>query len=145
MRKEEVEDAPNVITGNFSIRTHSVEILFDSGATHSFIYARLVETLWLVVTYRYSLSSIALSDGKVMSCRELFIDLPILIHGHDFLLNLYKFELTQFDIILGMNWLSKHQAHMDYLKLKITLIGPKREGSAHGKPLGGWSKAHCSN
>jgi len=40
MRKEEVlEDAPNVEIGNFSIRTYPMEVLFDSGATYSFISA----------------------------------------------------------------------------------------------------------
>jgi len=45
MRKAEVEDAPNVMTGNFSIKTHPVEVLFDSNATHAFISAKLAETL----------------------------------------------------------------------------------------------------
>jgi len=39
---EEVEDAPNEVTGNFSLKTHLVKVLFDSGATHSFISAKLV-------------------------------------------------------------------------------------------------------
>ena len=37
-----LEGASDVVTGNFSIRTHLVEVLFDFGATHSFVSARLV-------------------------------------------------------------------------------------------------------
>jgi len=48
--KKEVEDAPNVVTGTFSLQTQQIDILFDSGATHSFIFAKLVETLGLVPT-----------------------------------------------------------------------------------------------
>ena len=59
MRKKEVEEAPNVVTGNFSIRAHPFEVLCNSGATNSFIFARLVETP-LVSTFRHSLLSIAL-------------------------------------------------------------------------------------
>jgi len=39
---------PNVLTSKFSIGTHPLEVLFDSGAAHSFISAILVETLGLV-------------------------------------------------------------------------------------------------
>jgi len=45
MRNEEAEDAHNVVTGIFSLLTQPVDVLFDSGATHSFISVRLVETL----------------------------------------------------------------------------------------------------
>jgi len=59
MRKEEVEDAPNMVTGNFSIRTHHVVVLFDSGATHSFVSVKLVDMLQLALTPGQSLLKIA--------------------------------------------------------------------------------------
>ena len=36
-----------VMTGTFSIRGHPVKILFDSGATHSFINGRIIGNLGL--------------------------------------------------------------------------------------------------
>ena len=70
-----------------------------------------------------------------MNCQELFIGSPILIHGQDFLANLYKFELMEFDVILGMDWLSKHRVHVDCLKQKMTLRGLTRKEIVHrGKP-----------
>jgi len=59
MRKEEAEDALNVITGTFSIKTYLVEVLFDYGAMHSFISTRLVEALGLALTSKLSLLTIA--------------------------------------------------------------------------------------
>jgi len=47
--------------------------------------------------------SIALPDGKMVNYQELFIDRPILIHSHECLADLYRFKLTEFDIILGMD------------------------------------------
>ena len=40
--REEATASPNVIQGMVSIRGHSVEVLFDSGATHSFITTKLI-------------------------------------------------------------------------------------------------------
>jgi len=45
MRKEEAKDASNVMIGTFSIQAQQMDILFDLGATHSFISVKLVETL----------------------------------------------------------------------------------------------------
>ena len=42
MRKEEAEDAHNVLMDTLSILTQPVDVLFNSGATHSFISAELL-------------------------------------------------------------------------------------------------------
>jgi len=44
--------------------------------------------------------------------------------------------LTEFDIILGIDWLSKRQAHINYLKRRISLRGPNRGRVVYkGNPL----------
>jgi len=65
MCKKEAEDAPNVVTGTFSIRAQLVEVLFDSDATHSFISVKLVQILGLVPTRKPSLLSMILSDRRL--------------------------------------------------------------------------------
>jgi len=45
IRKKEVEDTPSMVIGIFSMKTHPIKVLFDSGATHSFISTRLVKAL----------------------------------------------------------------------------------------------------
>jgi len=52
MCREEAKDAPNAMTGTFSIKTQPVDALLDSGAMHSFIFAKLVKTLGPVPTSR---------------------------------------------------------------------------------------------
>ena len=58
MHKKEAGDAPNIVTGTVSIQAQLVDVLFDSGATHSFISVKLVETLGLVPTHKFSLLSV---------------------------------------------------------------------------------------
>ena len=98
-----MENTPNVVTGNFSIKTHPVEVLFDSGATHSFISTRLVKILWLVPVSEPTRLNIALPDGKAINCKEVCINCPIQIHGYNFLADLYEFSWTKFGVILGMD------------------------------------------
>ena len=110
MYKEEAKDAPNVVTGTFSVQAQPVEILFDSGATCSFISTKLVETLGLVPTHTPSLLSVILPNGKIVKCKELYDDCPTRMYEHEFLADLYRFELTDFGVILGIDWLAKYQA-----------------------------------
>ena len=41
---------------------------------------------------------------------------PVKIHECEFPVNLYKFELTDFGIILGMDWLAKYHSQVDCSK-----------------------------
>ena len=77
MCKEEVDDASNVVNGTFSIQAQPVDVLFDLGATHYFISVKLVETLGLVLTRKFSLLSVIHLDGKTLRCDELYEDCSI--------------------------------------------------------------------
>ena len=131
MRKEEAEDVLNVVTGNFSLLNQLVDVLFDSGATHSFIFVKLVETLGLNPTHKSSSLFVTLPDGKTVSCEELYEGCPLRMYECELLADLYKFQLTNFVVILGMDWLAKYQAQIDYPKWKVTLKGPNGEKIVH--------------
>ena len=103
MRKEEVKDALNVMMGTLSPLTQPVDVLFDSGATHSFISVKLVGTLGLIPTRKSPLLSVTLSDGKTVMCEEPYEGCPIRMYECEFLADLYGFELTDFGVILGMD------------------------------------------
>ena len=96
MRKEEAEDDLNVMTSTFSLLTQPVDVLFDLGATHSFISIRMVETLELIPTHKSSWPSVTLPDGKAVTCEELYEGCPIRIYECKFLADLYRFELTDY-------------------------------------------------
>lgn len=90
------------------MKAHPVKVLFGSSATHSFISTRLIEALGSSPTPKHFLICIVVLDGKVVSYEELFMGCPIQINSHEFLADLYKFQLTNLDIIMGMDWLSKY-------------------------------------
>jgi len=70
IRKKEAKNAPNVVAGTFSFLTQPVEVLFDSGATHSFISAKLVKILKLNPTQKSSMLSVMRPDGKLCHARS---------------------------------------------------------------------------
>jgi len=133
-----VEDSPNVMTGTFSLLIQLVDVLFDSSATHSFISIRLVETLGLTPTRRSSLLSVTLPGGKTVSCEELYEGFPLRMYECEFLADLYKFELTNFGVILGMDWLAKYHAQIACSKQKVSLKGPNGEKIVHRGRVPEW-------
>ena len=110
MRKEEAKDAPNVVTGTFPLLTQLVDVLFDSGAMHSFISIRLVEMLGLTPTHKSSSLCVTLPNGKTASYKVLYKGCPLRMYECELLTDLYKFELNDFGVILGMDCLAKYQA-----------------------------------
>ena len=120
----QAENAPNVVTGTFSIQVQSIDVLFNLGATHSFISVKRVEVLRLVLTRKSSVLSMILPNWKTVMCEELYEDCPIRMYEHEFLTDLYRFELANFGVILGMDWLANHQTQIECPRSKITLQGP---------------------
>ena len=57
-----------------------------------------------------------LPHGKTVTYEELYKDCPLRMYEYEFLAELYGFELTEFGVILGMDWLAKHQAQIDCLR-----------------------------
>ncbi|XP_021762501.1 uncharacterized protein LOC110727242 [Chenopodium quinoa] len=99
MSRHKADSTKDVITGTFSINSILVKVLFDSGATFSFISKVIVSNL-----------SHCLNTGGVVQCTKTFRDVPLKIKGKVFLSDLIEFGLSDFDIILGMDWLSKYSA-----------------------------------
>ena len=68
MKKDEAEDAPDVVTGTFSIHSYSVIVLFDSGANHSFVAPGIVDKLKLVPSLRSPIMSVTILMGDIIRC-----------------------------------------------------------------------------
>jgi len=51
-----------------------------------------------------------------MTCEDLYESCPIKMYKCEFLADLYNFELIDFGVILGMDWLARYQAQIDYSK-----------------------------
>jgi hypothetical protein len=43
LEAEAIQDAPDVAVGMFPVESHPVKVLFDTGATHSFVSTSWVE------------------------------------------------------------------------------------------------------
>jgi hypothetical protein len=62
------------------------------------------------------------SPGGDVHARHVCPKVSILIRGFEFLANLVDLESKGIDVILGMDWLSKHNGMINYAKTGVRLI-----------------------
>jgi hypothetical protein len=113
-----VEDAQvvlDVITGMILINDNGTIVLFDSGASHSFVAANFVQKHNLPFSMLKN-QMIVSSSGGDMHARHVCSKVSILIRGVEFLANLIVLESNGIDVILGMDWLSKHKGMINCAK-----------------------------
>jgi hypothetical protein len=101
------------MTGTFSINYIPVIILFDSGATHSFISGKCVARVGLDSCQTKGSYMISTPGGKINS-NQLIRYVPIQLGSKIIKTDLVLLSLEGMDIILGMDWMTKHKVMLDF-------------------------------
>jgi hypothetical protein len=107
MTSDEAQQAQDVVLGMFLTSSHPATILFDSGASHSFISSSFVTKHSLpIATMKHKM--LVSSPGGEMRTKYICPAVSITIRGVDFPSNLILLDSNGIDIILGIDWLSKY-------------------------------------
>jgi hypothetical protein len=117
---KEAQEAPDVVIDMFLINDIFAVVLFDFGASHSFISTTYVGKHNLPLTL-LKCQMIVSSLGGDMPVRQLCPKVNLKIMGVDFVANLIVLESKGIDVILGMDWLSKNKVLIDCTKKSIKL------------------------
>jgi hypothetical protein len=95
-------------------------VLFDSGASHFFISAAYVRKHNLPLALLRCQMIVSSLGGDILA-RQLCPKVNLKIRGIDFVTNLIVLESKGIDVIIGMDWLSKHKALIDCAKKSVKL------------------------
>jgi hypothetical protein len=95
-----------VVTGTLLISSRKATVLFDSGATHSFVSYSFSRDCNLMSEWLDVDLAVATPVGKTVICTSVVRNCPISTQGHVMPANLVIFEMSGFDMILGMDWWS---------------------------------------
>jgi hypothetical protein len=117
---EDAQAALDVIIGMILVNDNNAIVLFDSGASHSFLAANFVQKHNLPLSMLKN-RMIVSSPGGDMNARHVSPKVSILIRGVEFLANLIVLESKGIDVILGMDWLSKRNGLINCAKKAVRL------------------------
>nr|GEU39435.1 putative reverse transcriptase domain-containing protein [Tanacetum cinerariifolium] len=101
---------PNVVTGTFSLNNHYVTVLFDYGTDFSFISTKFVSLLDVKSSVLRSSLAIEIAIGKMIETNRIVRRYTLVLEGFSFIIDLIPFGHGSFDVIVGIDWLSKHKA-----------------------------------
>jgi hypothetical protein len=104
---EEVPEGAPIMTDIFSVYNQPALILFDSGASHSFISQKFSARCQLPFYHSKGSSMIATPRGKIAT-NQLNQSVPIQLRSHIVKTTLLVLGLENVDIILGANWMTLH-------------------------------------
>ena len=121
MKTVEWKDALDVIVGNFHIFETNVHALIDPGLTHSYI-CTTIPSLGSLPKSKIEYDVLVTNPlGHSVIMNRFYRDCPIRIREYEFLGDLIELSFRDFDVILGMDWLSRHQVVVDCRMKRVTL------------------------
>ena len=112
--------------GTFTINSTLATILFDSGASHSFISQMFIR--------QHSIPLCALknpilvnSPRRGMQASYFCPTIQLSLRGVEFKVNPIVLRTARIDLILGMDWMKQHRAVVQCKKKVVALTTPKED------------------
>jgi hypothetical protein len=110
----------------FLASSHPATVLFNSGASHSFMTSSFVAKHNLPIANMKHTMLVSSPGGEIWT-KLICPAFSTGIRGVDFLLNLILLDSKAIDIILGMDWLSKYDGVIQCAKKAVRLT--KKDGT----------------
>ena len=107
--------------GTFFVNSLPARILFDSGASHSFISHAFMTRLQLVAQPLDTPLSVSTPLGEVSLLESVCRRCTVSLDESEFIVDLIVLHMSEFDVILDMDWLSSYHISIDYFTKTVKL------------------------
>ncbi|GJS06632.1 reverse transcriptase domain-containing protein [Tanacetum coccineum] len=112
LRDRNAHQDPNVVTGMFLLNQHLDRVLSDSGADKSFVSISLAFMLNILPIIIDTFYNIEMADGNLVSTNTVIQGATLTLLNQPFKIDLMPIKLGSFDVVIGMDWLSKYHARI---------------------------------
>ena len=110
-----------MIAGIFSLYDIEMHALIDPDSTHSYIYTEhMFDRMPLVEQLPYDML-VTSPMGHSVRVNLVYKNCHLMTHDRESSVDLLAFPFHEFDLIFGMDWLSKHRAIVDCDKKTVRL------------------------
>ncbi|GJS17977.1 putative reverse transcriptase domain-containing protein [Tanacetum coccineum] len=101
-------------TGTFLLNQHLARVLFDSGADKSFVSISLASMINIPPITLDTTYNIEMADGNLVSTNTVIQGCTLILLNQPFEIDLMPIKLGSFDVVIGIDWLSKYHARIIY-------------------------------
>ncbi|GKB34901.1 reverse transcriptase domain-containing protein, partial [Tanacetum coccineum] len=112
LRDRNAHQDPDVVTGMFLLNQHLARVLFDFGADKSFVSISLASKLNIPPITIDTFYNIEMADGNLVSTNTVIQGATLTLLNQPFKIDLMPIKLGSFDVVIGMDWLSKYHARI---------------------------------
>nr|GEV64592.1 putative reverse transcriptase domain-containing protein [Tanacetum cinerariifolium] len=98
----------NVITSTFLLNNRYAKILFDTGADRSSVSTTFSDLIDITPTTLENHYDVELADGKIIGVNTIVLGCTLNFMNHPFNIHLMHVPLGSFDVIIGMDWLTRY-------------------------------------
>ena len=102
-----------VVAGIIPVYCCDARVLFDSGATHSFITSVFASKVACQPSRMLYSLSVVTPLSEELETNVFFPSYLVLVEGRELPADLVLLDVIGFDVILGMDWLAQYYATMD--------------------------------
>jgi hypothetical protein len=118
---KDAQTASGVVLGEFLVNSVLAIVLFDYRASHSFISSSFAEKHKIPIVL-LKLPLITRTPGFDIKCHLGFLNVKIILSGVVFLTDLIVLKSKGIDVILGMDWLTRHNRVISCATKKVSLV-----------------------
>ena len=119
--QQDADAAPDVVTDVISILDHDAYTLVDPGATHSFASKPFLDRFQIETQPLEGRMRVSLQAKDPLFPDRVVRDSRVMIEGQEFPADLVALDMRDFDVVLVMDWLSRHRATFDCYKKEVKL------------------------
>ncbi|KAI3669786.1 hypothetical protein L6452_41193 [Arctium lappa] len=119
MTTEEAKETADVVSGTFLVNSLPARVLFDSGATCSFVSDVFCKQFVTPISVLPDALVVEIANGDKVIIRDRFCDCTLEIDGNPFGLDLLPMAIGGFDVVIGMDLLTRHKADIFFAKKMI--------------------------
>ncbi|GJZ20494.1 putative reverse transcriptase domain-containing protein [Tanacetum coccineum] len=98
--------------GKFTLNNHYATTLFDSGVNYSFVSTSFTPLLGIESSNLGFSYETEIASGQLVEINKVIRGYELEIKGHTFIIDLIPFRRGSFNVIVGMDLLSKHKAEI---------------------------------
>ncbi|GJV43254.1 putative reverse transcriptase domain-containing protein [Tanacetum coccineum] len=131
------------MAGTFLLNNRCASILFDTGADRSFVSTAISTLIDIIPTTLDHGYDVELADGRIIGVNTVLRGYTLNFLNHPFHIDLMSVEMGSFDVIIGIDWLTKYHTVIDCAKKivriplgnEILIVRGDRNSNEHGTRL----------
>nr|GEX98799.1 reverse transcriptase domain-containing protein [Tanacetum cinerariifolium] len=112
LRDKNAHQDLNVVTGTLFLNQRLARVLFNSGADKSFVSISLASMLKIPPITLDTTYDIEKANGNLIGTNTIIQGCTLILLNQPFKIDLMPIKLGSFDVVIGMDWLSKYHARI---------------------------------